>query len=111
MTCKSFTLRDPEPLPTFDIKLFEIISRFLVLWYLQPSLGFIEKRRNISRNRCTYLYSFVHNKYILINIEILHAINNHHKEVKCRCWQGPGPISYIPNIKKLFKFSISYKLF
>ena len=55
MTCKSSTLADPEPLPTFNIKLFEtLINRFLVLLHLQLSLGFIEKRLTMSRNRCTY---------------------------------------------------------
>ena len=39
-------------------------------------------------------------------MEILLVIKNHHKEVKFRCCQGPESIYYIPNIKKLFKFSM-----
>ena len=48
----------------------------------------------------------MNNKSILINMEILLVIKNHHKEVKFRCCQGPESIYYIPNIKKLFKFSM-----
>ena len=54
MTCQSSAITDLEPLQTFGIKLFEIINRFLVLLHSQLSLGFIEKRLNMSRNRRTY---------------------------------------------------------
>ena len=45
---------DPDTLPTYNIKLFETMNRFLVLLHLQLSLGFIDKRLTMSRNRRKY---------------------------------------------------------